>query len=67
MVRSRRLPKTPLFLALVPTLIAVTAQPVTAQPVTAQPVTAQPAAAPPADRAGRGHDRPADPSSHMPG
>ncbi len=62
MVRSRRLPKTPLFLALVPTLTAVTAQ-----PVTAQPVTAQPAAAPPADRAGRGHDRPADPSSHMPG
>ncbi|HLV75243.1 MAG TPA: hypothetical protein VKY91_20890 [Vulgatibacteraceae bacterium] len=57
MVRSRRLPKTPLFLALVPTLTAVTAQ----------PVTAQPAAAPPADRAGRGHDRPADPSSHMPG
>ncbi|TQM70893.1 hypothetical protein FHX41_4638 [Actinomadura hallensis] len=62
MVRSRRLPKTPLFLALVPTLTAVTAQ-----PVTAQPVTAQPAAAPPADRAGRGHDRPADPSSSMPG
>lgn len=57
MVRSRRLPKTPLFLALVPTLTAVTAQ----------PVTAQPAAAPPADRAGRGHDRPADPSSSMPG
>lgn len=52
MVRSRRLPKTPLFLALVPTLIAV---------------TAQPAAALPADRAGRGHDRPADPSSSMPG
>lgn len=57
MVRSRRPSKTPLFLALVPTLTAVTAQ----------PVTAQPAAAPPADRAGRGHDRPADPSSHMPG